>query len=326
VPLFFSAVFYIQVALRDLPEASERLRAIYAPVTLFVVFSSVLMHGVTVPVSKLGPGLLRHTTTLTKTRSITFTSRPGSRTQTMTGEEEKNNGERVPWNPLLSLWEGLLHVVLFWRKDSFWRRPPKSTPEGIKGLTISGPRDGHAQSIIEPKSGEGEERTPSNTSDDTTDSEGGPKGARLPPAPLELPTTHGSNGHATSQRPQTPTAAHPQASRIGHLVREFEHALNHELSAERQEAQEEAAEGWSAEIKAAMRAQKAVEEAEKAGGGGGGGTGPSTPLRNTANQGILENRSAPGTPGQRSIRFGGATSEDLLKTAVSRMRDREADQ
>ncbi|SOV04827.1 related to Na+/H+-exchanging protein [Ustilago sp. UG-2017a] len=83
-PIGVGAVFYIQVALRQLPEdgTRERLRAVYAPIVLFMVFSSVLTHGVTIPISKLGPGVMRRTATLTKTKSITF-SRPISRSNTI---------------------------------------------------------------------------------------------------------------------------------------------------------------------------------------------------------------------------------------------------
>ncbi|KAJ1028466.1 hypothetical protein NDA16_001632 [Ustilago loliicola] len=83
-PIGVGAVFYIQVALKQLPDdgTRERLRAVYAPVVLFMVFSSVLTHGVTIPISKLGPGVMRRTATLTKTKSITF-SRPISRNNTI---------------------------------------------------------------------------------------------------------------------------------------------------------------------------------------------------------------------------------------------------
>lgn len=83
-PIGVGAVFYIQVALKQLPDdgTRDRLRAVYAPVVLFMVFSSVLTHGVTIPISKLGPGVMRRTATLTKTKSITF-SRPMSRNNTI---------------------------------------------------------------------------------------------------------------------------------------------------------------------------------------------------------------------------------------------------
>ncbi|CDW98363.1 hypothetical protein [Sporisorium scitamineum] len=83
-PIGVGAVFYIQVALKQLPDdgTRDRLRAVYTPVVLFMVFSSVLTHGITIPISKLGPGVMRRTATLTKTRSITF-SRPISRNNTI---------------------------------------------------------------------------------------------------------------------------------------------------------------------------------------------------------------------------------------------------
>lgn len=48
-PIGVGAVFYIEVALREIPTdgSRDRLRALYTPVVLFIVFSSVLVHGVT---------------------------------------------------------------------------------------------------------------------------------------------------------------------------------------------------------------------------------------------------------------------------------------
>lgn len=60
-----SAVFYIQVALENIPEEREQLRAVIEPVVLFLVLTSVLIHGITIPVGKG----FHHTLTVTKTRS-----------------------------------------------------------------------------------------------------------------------------------------------------------------------------------------------------------------------------------------------------------------
>ncbi|PWY98523.1 hypothetical protein BCV70DRAFT_201833 [Testicularia cyperi] len=159
-PIGVGAVFYIQVALRQLPDdgTRDRLREVYTPVVLFCVFGSVLTHGITIPISKLGPGVMRRTATLTKTRSITF-SRPVSRSNTIqppssaesSGEPSDlpdsdssavegspqtgaypakvsrghvgfNDEGKVLWNPLLAVGEWAIHVFAFWRKDSFWRK------------------------------------------------------------------------------------------------------------------------------------------------------------------------------------------------------------
>ncbi|SPO23450.1 related to Na+/H+-exchanging protein [Ustilago trichophora] len=153
-PIGVGAVFYIQVALRQLPDdgTRDRLRAVYSPVVLFMVFSSVLTHGITIPISKLGPGVMRRTATLTKTRSITF-SRPVSRNNTIqvnnnnniddpTSSPEHSDTGRGPessrgssrghvgydesgkplWNPLVAAGAWAVHVFAFWRKDSFWRK------------------------------------------------------------------------------------------------------------------------------------------------------------------------------------------------------------
>ncbi|SPO22124.1 related to Na+/H+-exchanging protein [Ustilago trichophora] len=155
-PIGVGAVFYIQVALRQLPDdgTRDRLRAVYSPVVLFMVFASVLTHGITIPISKLGPGVMRRTATLTKTKSITF-SRPVSRNNTIqvnnnhndstddpTSSPDHSDSGRGPessrgssrghvgydesgkplWNPLVAAGEWAVHVFAFWRKDSFWRK------------------------------------------------------------------------------------------------------------------------------------------------------------------------------------------------------------
>lgn len=157
-PIGVGAVFYIQVALKQLPAdgTRDRLRVVYSPLVLFMVFSSVLMHGITIPISKLGPNVMRRTATLTKARSITF-SRRISRTNTiqasnttsqrdsLRGARHNSSDKAEPsvaaalygshrghvafdevgkplWNPLVAMAERGVHVCAFWRKDSFWRK------------------------------------------------------------------------------------------------------------------------------------------------------------------------------------------------------------
>ncbi|SJX62025.1 related to Na+/H+-exchanging protein [Sporisorium reilianum f. sp. reilianum] len=159
-PIGVGAVFYIQVALKQLPDdgTRDRLRAVYSPVVLFMVFSSVLTHGITIPISKLGPGVMRRTATLTKTRSITF-SRPISRNNTIPNANTDANAQRddsaedgsasdnsepgrvtdssrgssrghvgynesgkALWKPLVAVGDWTVHVLAFWRKDGFWRK------------------------------------------------------------------------------------------------------------------------------------------------------------------------------------------------------------
>lgn len=140
-PIGVGAVFYIEVALRAIPDDGSRgrLRSLYEPVTLFIIFCSVLVHGVTIPISKMGPHVVRKTATLTRSRSITFTSRPGSRSASRSntldvsaaaaakaqseGQQSDDAIEGRPqWNPLYSLYKGTRSVLFFWRTDSFWRR------------------------------------------------------------------------------------------------------------------------------------------------------------------------------------------------------------
>ena len=61
-PIGVGAVYYIEVAIRSVPHDHTRdhLRRITKPVVLFCVFSSVLMHGVTIPITYFGPRVMRH--------------------------------------------------------------------------------------------------------------------------------------------------------------------------------------------------------------------------------------------------------------------------
>ncbi len=75
-PIGVGAVFYIQVALKQLPDdgTRDRLRAVYSPVVLFIVFSSVLTHGITILSQNSDRASCVALPTLTKTRSITFSA------------------------------------------------------------------------------------------------------------------------------------------------------------------------------------------------------------------------------------------------------------
>ena len=61
-PIGVGAVYYIEVAIRSVPHdhTREHLRRITKPVVLFCVFSSVLTHGVTIPITYFGPRVMRH--------------------------------------------------------------------------------------------------------------------------------------------------------------------------------------------------------------------------------------------------------------------------
>lgn len=66
-PIGVGAVFYIEVAHHSIPDdgTRERLRAVVAPVVYFMVLTSVIVHGVTIPIGKS----MQHTLTLTRTKS-----------------------------------------------------------------------------------------------------------------------------------------------------------------------------------------------------------------------------------------------------------------
>ncbi|KAK0553879.1 hypothetical protein OC846_000746 [Tilletia horrida] len=203
-PIGVGAIFYGQVALRELPNDAlrQRLRDIYNPIILFLVFSSVLCHGVTIPVAKLGPNVVRRTATLTQTKSITF-SRPTSR-------PASENGEIQPWNPLHSVATFFMDLVCVWRKDSFWRREPSNGRQSIRGRHISEPADAVKQRVIEARDSDpnGASPSPDESSGneendrevrrvdaskegaDSSSDEGVPRAVRPPPPSMALPLVH----------------------------------------------------------------------------------------------------------------------------------------
>lgn len=66
-PIGVGAVFYVQVALRELAEAErERLTAVITPVVYFLVLTSVVVHGITIPIVKGFQSAARRTITLTR--------------------------------------------------------------------------------------------------------------------------------------------------------------------------------------------------------------------------------------------------------------------
>ncbi|CAD6898961.1 unnamed protein product [Tilletia controversa] len=235
-PIGIGAIFYGQVALRELPndELRNRLREIYNPIILFLVFASVLCHGVTIPIGKLGPNVVRRTATLTQTKSITFswpTSRPTSEA-----------GDKQPWNPFHALSEFALDVVCFWRKDSFWRRKPKNGPGAVRGKTISSPAHAVKQRVVGDKadtndtteSGSGcsdgdeerqrvgqagtggsEEDAMAEGHGDKEAGEGGgmPRFVRPPPASLSLPLAHSVSDVQRAGTASTTPAAVPDDAR-----------------------------------------------------------------------------------------------------------------
>ncbi|EPQ26792.1 uncharacterized protein PFL1_05770 [Pseudozyma flocculosa PF-1] len=295
-PIGISAIFYIQVALRELPDdgTRDRLRRLYTPVVFFCVFSSVLVHGVTIPVSKLGPGVMKRTATLTQTKTITFSSKPGSRTTTIApGEREPNRPgsasaeevqaraetEKELWNPFYALWDGVKHVGLFWRRDSFWRKdPPVDTTttttttkakereeQGGGSGDGAGQGEGSSDASAPPSDGEGGASSSSSNGGDAaarrrTEADDG-KHKHLPPPSLELPTT---NAPSTSSVPapvvgtSSPTApaataaaaaapAAPPPARVKtsqHIGSGLLRALSRELAEERAEASTEAENGY----------------------------------------------------------------------------------
>ena len=73
------AVFYVQIALEVLPNnpTSTHLREVITPVVYFLVLTSVIVHGVTIPIGKAGSRSMTLTRTLTFSRSNTTANEPG---------------------------------------------------------------------------------------------------------------------------------------------------------------------------------------------------------------------------------------------------------
>jgi hypothetical protein len=158
------------VALREIEDdgSRDRLRAVYTPVVLFCVFSSVLAHGITIPIAKLGPHVVKRTTSFSAQRSISFTTRPGNRSTPSSGSSSPpSNAEREIWNPLYSLVKNIEGVALFWRKDSFWRKENEhqKSRKIIHSDNISKPMEPKKMDEI-PNEKNGEEEAPSSESAD----------------------------------------------------------------------------------------------------------------------------------------------------------------
>ncbi|CCO28971.1 Na(+)/H(+) antiporter [Rhizoctonia solani AG-1 IB] len=75
-PIGVSAIFYVQVALEYLPKDSrDQVKKTVEPIVYFMVFTSVLVHGITVPASKV----LMRGVTLTRTLTQSGLSGPDKR-------------------------------------------------------------------------------------------------------------------------------------------------------------------------------------------------------------------------------------------------------
>lgn len=139
-PIGVSAIYYIEVALREIPESRHRLREAYAPVVLFMVLSSVVVHGITIPMMQFVPAVR----TFNQTRSLTLTQP----SQTLVGID--NGGGKLAFNPIHSFYARAKTVVLFWRPDSFWRYPKTETTvyDHIQKDNIASPKDARVQPTV----------------------------------------------------------------------------------------------------------------------------------------------------------------------------------
>lgn len=94
-PMGVGAVFYIEVALREIPDdgSRTRLRELYSPVVMFCIFSSILAHGVSIPLSRLSPRVVKKTRTWTSQRTKSL---PFSRNSTVPAQQASVRKSVIP--------------------------------------------------------------------------------------------------------------------------------------------------------------------------------------------------------------------------------------
>lgn len=199
-PIGVSAVYYIQVALRKVPDDHTRqhLRDVVTPVVMFCVFSSVLTHGVTIPFTYYGKHFLRETTTFTQ-----FSLGRGPAAE--------------PDLAHMTVSQRMRYYFQFWAKNSFWRS--KRTPTAVDPKSISGPSDPRCEPDIEGKRSE----SPSRDVDPTLHSDAALEDEKL--HQQHVPHMHHSpvyrqSGKDTSSGDATPPTSPENASRTA-LDRSF---------------------------------------------------------------------------------------------------------
>ena len=108
-PIGVGALFYTQIALEVLPNDGTRqhLRDVLYPVNLFLIFTSIVVHGITIPVAK------------SFQRARTMTRMSGSKSLVDGG----NNVSRLP--PAVPLGTGIMHIP-----GSGTNTPREATPGG----------------------------------------------------------------------------------------------------------------------------------------------------------------------------------------------------
>lgn len=207
------------------------------------------------------------------------------------GATTTNNNEKEIWNPLWSAWIGLGHVALFWRKDSFWRRPSKrQILVDQRGKVISAPKDAKkSSSAIEERvpvpvsNGEPalEEATPIvaqvQTAQDQAPSK--PEQAHVTgnASASSLEMLVAANANADQQARPASGGGAPSVT-FGSYLQE---ALRREMRAERKEARDEAKKFWAQgeNVQPGILNQQGQQEQSQ------------------------EHDSAPGTPGGSRVRF-----------------------
>ncbi|CAO1632636.1 unnamed protein product [Sympodiomycopsis kandeliae] len=195
-PIGVGAVFYIQVAEREIPDdgSRDKLRALYSPVVLFCAFSSILAHGVTIPLSRLGPHAVRKVRTLQSSRTNTISA--GQTLGTSTTLAKSANGQAGTQgkgtqnqDTTTNGFGSLIHRIKSINKP---QHAAKKDSSDFELSTISSPfnprrRSGDHDPEVRESGSNGNSQTESPNSDDRS-GEVGPPTSRPPDDPLELPT------------------------------------------------------------------------------------------------------------------------------------------
>ncbi|KAG8691500.1 hypothetical protein FRC11_002686 [Ceratobasidium sp. 423] len=141
-PIGVSAIFYVQVILGYLPkESRDQVKRTVEPLVYFMVFTSILVHGITVPASKV----LMHGVTLTRTLTQSGPSGSEKRRSQNTGPVTVDAIRRIGVAVPLPVY----HSETGRRVSSNHSLDPESTVVGGQAFSDQGPEAGHVPAVPE---------------------------------------------------------------------------------------------------------------------------------------------------------------------------------
>ncbi|CEH15835.1 related to na h-exchanging protein [Ceraceosorus bombacis] len=207
-PIGVSAVFYITIALKQLPDdgSRDRLRALYTPLTLFMVFASVLTHGTCIPLAKLGPRIVKRTMSVTKTASRPVSRQP-TVAETLNARRQREIEEKQEQAPAHE----------------------QDTSQGSPGtLEQAGESTSEASDATENGQHQQQSQAPSRLAHPTPD--------------LTLPISRPASATLAAEASTSADAQHVNVPHTWYARAEA--ALQRELAAEQAEASKETSNGW----------------------------------------------------------------------------------